>query len=236
MLKSEQIRKLKAVYDHVEGIEVEATRVRDLAEDFRRAPSGIMSLKDGRRIEDTEQIWHKNFLHKLWTDYSSVHTTRENELREKIDEILKEKWWNCPKEKEGKLLNKLLILSMPLCVCVLTSLIIVLLGNPLLPIPSLAQQGWAWHHIPELLCFFFGGMLLGVVKNSISVKINWRESVYLVILALFSLVAFVVRSPYTVIPIVTVPSFTGYLVKRWHALRKYEKRKKQGRLLGSEVA
>ncbi len=120
-----------------------------------------------------------------------------------------------------KLLIKGLILVTMLVVCLVATLIIgFLFGNPLLPVPSLAQGGWAWHHIPEILGFFLSGVFLGVAKNSGSVEVNRREIVYFVILTGISLGALGWWAPYVVVPIVTVPSLAGYLVERWYAWRK----------------
>jgi len=106
LLKSEQIRKLARVYSFIKGTEYEATRLRDAAEDFRKAPTGILIQKDGSRIETPEQIWQKKFLHKRWTDYSGVHLARETELRGKIDEILKETWWKTKKMEKQEVTEK----------------------------------------------------------------------------------------------------------------------------------
>jgi len=115
------------------------------------------------------------------------------------------------------LLNKWLYLS---AFCGAVTGIIVLLGNPLLPIYSLAQHGWAWHHIPEVLSFLFFGMGLGAVKGAILKEINWKETIYLIILTTISLALLVVYALNIVIPIVTIPSFMGYLTERWLTLRK----------------
>lgn len=37
-------------------------------------------------------------------------------------------------------------------------MILVMLGNPLLPLPELSKSGWSWHHIPEITTFVFLGM------------------------------------------------------------------------------
>jgi len=45
-----------------------------------------------------------------------------------------------------------------LCICSYVAMwLLVWMGNPLLPISSLANYGWAWHHIPEFWLFFFWG-------------------------------------------------------------------------------
>ena len=37
-------------------------------------------------------------------------------------------------------------------------MILVMVGNPLLPLPELSRSGWSWHHIPEIMTFIFLGM------------------------------------------------------------------------------
>ena len=37
-------------------------------------------------------------------------------------------------------------------------MILVQLGNPLLPLPELSNSGWSWHNIPEIMPFVFLGM------------------------------------------------------------------------------
>ncbi|MDG6222298.1 MAG: hypothetical protein QCH99_03450 [Candidatus Bathyarchaeota archaeon] len=52
--------------------------------------------------------------------------------------------------------------------------ILVLLANPLLPIHFFAQMGFAWHHIPELIGFFFVGWCLGEVTIALH-KLNVKK-------------------------------------------------------------
>jgi len=80
LLKSEQVTKLARVYRYIKGTQYEAMRLRDAAEDYRR--------KTSRGIVKAE-------LHLRWQSYSVAQLEREEELRKRIDEILKEKWWNC---------------------------------------------------------------------------------------------------------------------------------------------
>lgn len=98
--------------------------------------------------------------------------------------------------------------------------IIVLLGNPLLPISLLAKYGWSWHHIPEFFGFFFFGMWFGdirVFQLISSRKFNWIDIVYLLLLVAMS---FMTESLIAVIPIAVIPSFLGYLTKRWYTIKK----------------
>ena len=112
--------------------------------------------------------------------------------------------------------------------CYVTMMIFVQLGNPLLPIPSLAQYGWAFHHIPEILGFFFIGMWFGDFKIEplfSSRRFNWFDTVPLLLLTTMSLTK-IVSFPFTsvVIMIVTIPSFTGYLIKRLYTIKMEDSR------------
>lgn len=62
--------------------------------------------------------------------------------------------------------------------------ILVIAGNPLIPVQSLADMGIGWHHIPEVLGFFFLGMWLGILPTLYSEKptseaLSWRDPVSL---------------------------------------------------------
>jgi len=106
--------------------------------------------------------------------------------------------------------------------CYVAMKIIVLAGNPLLPIPSLAQYGWAWHHIPEIFMFLFFGMWFGDFKILSRKKISWIDSIFLTLLMLMTFAETVSFHLIVVIPIVTLPSFIGYFIKRWHTLTHTE--------------
>lgn len=80
LLESEQIAKLSGVYRFVKGTEYEAIRVRDSAEDYRKQEGNL-------------NITAVN-LRKRWADYSAIAISREKELSTKIEELLKEKWWD----------------------------------------------------------------------------------------------------------------------------------------------
>jgi len=113
---------------------------------------------------------------------------------------------------------ELLALNKPspyLClVCFAIMWIFVRLGNPLLPIPSLARYWWAWHHIPEFFGFFFFGMWFGDLALRQSKKGGWIDIPYVMLIAIMSLVEAVYFTLLVVIPIVTIPSFTGYFLRR----------------------
>lgn len=79
LLNSGQVTKLASVYRDVKGIEYEAKRVRDLAEEYRLAKAkGHVS----------------NDLEYLWSRYSTTQKSREEELLNKIEKLLKEKWFS----------------------------------------------------------------------------------------------------------------------------------------------
>ena len=61
----------------IKGTEYESKRVRDVAEDYRRANGSLEADK----------------LNKRWSLSWKNQSAREIELRDKIDEILKEEWW-----------------------------------------------------------------------------------------------------------------------------------------------
>lgn len=120
------------------------------------------------------------------------------------------------------LLNQILGILIALIlgsVSFLVMFILVILGNPLLPIPFLAQIGFAYHHIPELIGFFFVGWCLGEVTIALH-KLNTNQEsryvdlVFLILLLSMSLGSLLDHYAEVVIPIVAIPSFLGYIVKR----------------------
>lgn len=93
------------------------------------------------------------------------------------------------------------------------------LGNPLLPIPSLSEDGWAWHHIPEILAIFFFGMWIGDFKLLSIKKIDWKDDIFLLIVTvIFALTN--MSSPLMVVLVLYPPFYIGYLIKRWHSITK----------------
>jgi len=106
--------------------------------------------------------------------------------------------------------------------CLAIMWMFVLLGNPLLPISPLAQYGWAWHHIPEFFTFLFLGMWFGDFKVLSSKRINLTDIPFLILLTIMSLIETVSFTPIVVIPIVTIPSFMGYFIKRLHTIKMSE--------------
>jgi len=81
LLDSNQVNRLAKVYRKIQGLEYEAKRVRDAAEDLRRM---------GPLVSDKE----RRLLHQRWADYSQILNNLEKELYKMIEEVLKEEWWN----------------------------------------------------------------------------------------------------------------------------------------------
>lgn len=80
LLESEHVRKLASIYHDVKGMEYEAIRCRDLAEEIRLAKA-------------KGQDKHLDDLTLLWSRFSAILRDREKRLLIKIDEILKEEMW-----------------------------------------------------------------------------------------------------------------------------------------------
>jgi hypothetical protein len=98
--------------------------------------------------------------------------------------------------------------------------VIVILGNPQLPIPQLAKYGWAWHHVPEFSGFLFLGIWFGDFKIQSGKRIGWADAIYLAILTAMSLIETFSFTLLVVVPVVTVPSLIGYIAKRWFTIKK----------------
>lgn len=77
LLNSEQVTKLARVYRFIKGTDYEATRVRDVGEDY-----------EGKRLREDSIA-----LSERWRELSTILKQREAKLRNMIEEILKEKWW-----------------------------------------------------------------------------------------------------------------------------------------------
>lgn len=93
----------------------------------------------------------------------------------------------------------------------------VLIGNPKLPIQFLANYGWAWHHIPEILSFLFFGTWLASMKFLSSNKLNYFDTIPFAVLTLISIYELASSHIvfWAILIIVSIPSFCGYLVIRW---------------------
>ena len=77
LLTSEQVTKLANLYALIKGTEYEAKKVQDMKEDYKKAKG----TPEAKRLEMHWSLSWKN------------QSDREKELRQKIDEILTEKWW-----------------------------------------------------------------------------------------------------------------------------------------------
>jgi len=100
--------------------------------------------------------------------------------------------------------------------------LLVWMGNPLLPIASLANYGWAWHHIPEVLTFLFLGIWFGSWGFLSSSSFNYLDSIPLILLIITSVThPFLYSSLFwLVLTIVSIPSFLGYFGMRWNRIHK----------------
>lgn len=87
LLNSEQVAKLASVYKQVKGLEYEAKRTRDLAEEYR--------------ITDATKAVVPNELRYLWGHYSRVMKANETALSEQIGKLLEEKWWKKAHKKKA---------------------------------------------------------------------------------------------------------------------------------------
>jgi hypothetical protein len=104
------------------------------------------------------------------------------------------------------------------------TLLFVWIGNPKLPIQTFAGHGWAWHHIPEILSFFFLGMYLGSLGYLSIENLTYLDSFALFLIALVGIVYAEIISYITMFPIVLtivfIPSFLGYFAIRLYKTKK----------------
>lgn len=128
----------------------------------------------------------------------------------------------------ARLLNNFLALNKPwlyLVICFyFLALLLVFVGNPLLPIQDLAKLGWAWHHIPEILSFFFLGMYLGSLGYLSLETLTYLDSFTLLLIAIVgiiyaAIISYIIMFP-IVLTIVFVPSFLGYFAIRLYNINK----------------
>jgi hypothetical protein len=104
------------------------------------------------------------------------------------------------------------------------TLFLVWMDNPLLPIQALAKQGWAWHHIPEILSFFFLGMYLGSLGYLSLESFTYLDSFALFLIALVGIIyaeiiSYIMMFP-IVLTIVFIPSFLGYFTIRLYKIKE----------------
>ena len=111
--------------------------------------------------------------------------------------------------------------------CYFFTFLFVLIGNPVLPIESFARYGWAWHHIPEILSFFFLGLYLGSLGYLSVESLTYLDSFTLFLIAAVGIVYAEIISYITMFPIVLIivfiPSFIGYFAIRLHKTKKSRK-------------
>ena len=111
-----------------------------------------------------------------------------------------------------------------IAVCYLTTMTLVLVGNPLLPLELLANDGWAWHHIPEILAFLFFGIYLANLGYLSRENLNYLDSSTLILVTVVCL-AYAAVISYNqmfriVLTIAFIPSFTGFFLTRFCSIRK----------------
>ncbi|MCW4007090.1 MAG: hypothetical protein NWF09_00140 [Candidatus Bathyarchaeota archaeon] len=104
------------------------------------------------------------------------------------------------------------------------TIMLVWLGNPLLPAPSLQEYGLAWHHIPEIISFLLFGMWLGSLGYLSTESLTYSDFLTLVLTATIILAYAKIISYLTMFPIVLtialIPSFAGYFTIRLYQIRK----------------
>ena len=102
--------------------------------------------------------------------------------------------------------------------CYFFTMMFVWIGNPVLPIQVLASYGWAWHHIPEILSFFFFGMWLGSLGYLSLESLTYLDSCTLFLVAIVGIAYAEIISYIKIFPlvlaIVFIPSFLGYFAIR----------------------
>lgn len=91
LLEAKQLAELTRVYAFIKGTSYEAKRLRDAAEDYRRA-GGQIPVK--ARVEYIEQSSVRESLRVRWAIYSEEQLTREKNLHKAITRVLTEKWWH----------------------------------------------------------------------------------------------------------------------------------------------
>ena len=111
-----------------------------------------------------------------------------------------------------------------LVVCYFLTMGLVWAGNPLLPFESLARDGWAWHHIPEIFAFLFFGFYLANLGYLSKENLNYLDSGTLVLVAIVCL-SYAAAISYNemfriVLVIVFIPSFMGYFLMRFRNIQK----------------
>jgi len=104
------------------------------------------------------------------------------------------------------------------------TIMLVWIGNPLLPVPALQAYGLAWHHIPEIISFQWFGMWLGSLGYLSEESLTYRDFLTLtltaaIILAYARIISYLTMFP-IVLTIALIPSFTSYFSIRLHQIHK----------------
>ena len=108
--------------------------------------------------------------------------------------------------------------------CYLVTMILVWAGNPVLPLGSLARDGWTWHHVPEVFGFLFFGIYLASLGYLPMESLNYLDSATVILVAIVALTYAAVISYNQmfriVLAIVFIPSFSGYFLARHRKIQK----------------
>lgn len=107
--------------------------------------------------------------------------------------------------------------------CYFLTMILVWFGNPLLPVEYLANNRWAWHHIPEIFGFLFFGVYLASLGYLHGESLTYLDSATLILLTVVTL-SYAAIISYNemfriVLAIVFLPSFLGYFMARFRKIR-----------------
>ena len=93
--------------------------------------------------------------------------------------------------------------------------IFVVLGNPLLPFRILADFGFAWHHVFEILALFFLGAWFSFWSSLNTKKLNRNDPVFIVVLvALAYIIGMILQPPEVATLVAVLPSIFGFILRR----------------------
>lgn len=111
----------------------------------------------------------------------------------------------------------------------LFTIMLVWLGNPLLPAPSLQEYGLAWHHIPEIISFLLFGTWLGSLGYLSTESLTYRDFLTLmhtaaIILAYAKIISYLTLFP-IVLTIALIPLFLGYFTVRLYKIHKARRKR-----------
>jgi hypothetical protein len=102
--------------------------------------------------------------------------------------------------------------------CSFFGMLLVWMGNSVLPVQGLASSGWAWHHIPEIASSFFLGAWLGSLGHLSSESLTYHDGLALFLVAAVGvayaeLISYIRMFP-IVLTILFISSFLGYFAIR----------------------